>query len=66
MIKKRLTIEGMHCTSCSLLIEGELEDIGVKANCNYAKSVVDVEFDEANISDEDLIQAIKKAGYTVR
>ena len=65
MVKKHVKIQGMHCTSCAMLIEGELEDIGVNAKCSYAKSSVDMEFDEKKISENDIEIAIKKAGYTL-
>lgn len=49
-----------------MLIEGELEDIGVKAHCSYATEQVEVEYDDANISAEDVVAAVKKAGYSVK
>ena len=48
MIKKKLKITGMHCISCAMTIDGDLEDFvkGVKAsNTNYAKAETEVEFD---------------------
>ena len=45
-----------------MVIEGELEDIGVKASCSYAKQTLDVECDEA-MSDEKIRNVVKKAGY---
>lgn len=65
MVKKQFKIEGMHCTSCAMLIEGELEDIGAKASCSYAKAVVDVEYDPGQISEGDIQNAVAKAGYTL-
>ena len=36
-----LKIDGMHCTSCSLSIDGELEDLPgvISASTSYAKSI---------------------------
>lgn len=48
-----------------MLIEGELEDIGVKAACHWAKQVVDVEYDSERVSQEQIKRAIAQAGYTV-
>jgi copper chaperone CopZ len=47
-------------------IDGDLEDIdGIKqANTSYAKSQTEVEFDENKISDNQIINVIKKTGYT--
>ncbi len=55
----------MHCVSCSMLIEGELEDMGVEAKANYAKQLVEVTFDPNKTKEEVIIAAIKKLGYTV-
>lgn len=66
MIKQvKLKIEGMHCTSCAMSIDGELEDLaGVKeANTSYAKAETDVAFDSDKVSMKDLEAAVKKAGY---
>ena len=55
----------MHCVSCSMLIEGELEDMGVQAKANYAKQLVEVTFDEKKTKEESIAAAIQKLGYTV-
>jgi len=65
MKKIKLKIEGMHCTSCAMNIDGELEDTdGVKqSNTNYAKQVTEVEFDPEKISEDKVIKIVKKVGY---
>lgn len=65
-VKHQYKIEGMHCTSCALSIDMELEDLeGVKSsNTSYAKQVVEVEVDEG-VSREKIIETIKKLGYTL-
>ena len=35
-------INGMHCSSCAMIIEGELEDRGIDARCRYEKGEVEV------------------------
>lgn len=65
MTTKILKLNGMHCVSCSMLIEGELEDMGVEAKANYAKQTAEVTYDEKKITLEKIHQAIKKAGYDV-
>ena len=64
--KKVYVINGMHCTSCSMLIEGELEDIGVTARASYAKGLVEVEFDEGVTNNEDITKAVSRAGYSIK
>jgi copper chaperone CopZ len=65
MVKKTLRIGNMHCASCAMLIEGELEDRGVRARCSYARGTVDVEYDPLRVSNEEINNAIGRAGYTV-
>lgn len=68
MIKKRFQIKGMHCTGCAMLIDGSLEDLeGVKsANTHYARQVVDVEYDEKQLSEADILATIADAGYSAQ
>lgn len=66
MIKKKFKIDGMHCTSCAMSIDGDLEDNvkGVKrANTNYARQECEVEFEEEIVSIEQIINQIKETGY---
>lgn len=64
MKKLKLKIEGMHCVSCAMTIDFDLEDLGVKsAKTSYAKQEAEVEFDEEKIKSEKIIEQIKKAGY---
>lgn len=66
MIKRKFKISGMHCSSCCLNIDGDLEDLlkGVKSsNTNYAKSETEVEFDEEKVSVEKIIKSIENTGY---
>ncbi len=60
-----LNIQGMHCTSCAMNIDGELEDTDgvVSSNTNYAKQQTEVEFDEEKINQAKIIEIIKTAGY---
>ncbi len=66
MTKKKFKIIGMHCTSCAMSIDGDLEDLleGVKsANTSYAKSETEVEFDEEKVSVEQIVKSIENTGY---
>lgn len=65
MVKKVLQLSGMHCTSCSLVIEGELEDAGVKAEADYVKQKVVVEFDPHSITPSQVQKIIEDQGYKV-
>lgn len=65
-LKKKFKIEGMHCSSCAITIDMDLEDLdGVgKAETNYAKSETEVEFDEEKLDQQKIIDIIQKSGYT--
>ncbi len=65
MTKKTYKIDGMHCTSCALMIESDLEDAGVKATCNYAKEILEVEFDEQKIGEKKITEVVASAGYQI-
>jgi copper chaperone CopZ len=62
-----LKIEGMHCTSCALNIDGALEDLdGVRsATTSYAKSEVTVKFDEKKVTKEKIVQVVEREGYSI-
>lgn len=52
----------MHCTSCAMNIDGELEDTeGVKeAKTNYARQQTEVTFDPEKVTVEKMISIIRK------
>ena len=66
MTKLKLKIEGMHCASCAMNIDGELEDTeGVKSsNTSYTKQITEVEFDKEKLDEKQIVEIIKKAGYS--
>lgn len=65
MIKKRFKINGMHCSSCAMNIDGELEDAeGVKeAKTSFAKQAVEVIYDPSKLNDKKVAEIIKNVGY---
>jgi len=66
MKKTVFKILDMHCTSCAINIDFELEDLeGVKkAKTNYAKAETTVEYDPKLLTKDKIIAVIKKVGYT--
>lgn len=58
----------MHCASCSILIDMELENIeGVNSSyTSYVKQETEVEFDPKKVTDNLIIETIKKTGYTAK
>lgn len=67
MTDKTLSVEGMNCGHCRAAVEGELNKLsGVESsNANVEKGTVEVSYDEAKLTVEDLEGAIEEAGYTV-
>ncbi len=59
------TIKGMHCVSCAMLIEGELEDRGISGRCSYAKQTVEVVGDLDKDIDKKVKEAVEGAGYSL-
>lgn len=68
MKKIKFDIDGMHCSSCAMSIDMDLEDLGgvVEAKTNYAKQVSEIEFDDNKISIEKILEQIEKTGYKAR
>ncbi len=56
----------MHCVSCAMNIDGELEDTeGVKKSVtNYAREQTEVEFDVDTTTPDKVKNIIKKVGYS--
>jgi len=66
MIKKTFKIPDMTCSNCAMKLES-LEDTldGVKEiNASYHKLTMIIEYDESKLTDEQVIAAVKKKGYT--
>lgn len=65
--RQRFVTTGMHCPSCSMLIQMEVGDLeGVTAvEADHRTQVVDVDFDADVVSPQDIVSAIVKLGYGV-
>ena len=66
MIKKTFKIPDMTCTNCAMKLES-LEDTleGVREiNASYHKSEMTVVYDEKKLTEEQIIDAVKKKGYS--
>lgn len=63
--KVKLSIEGMHCSSCSLNIDGALEELSgvVQSSTSYAQSKTVVSFDPNKVGIPELQATIKELGY---
>ena len=62
-----LKLSGLHCVSCSLNIDGALEDTPgvISATTSYAKQETKINYDPARVELSTLRQAIESLGYQV-
>ena len=63
-----LPVSGMHCASCAGAIEksvGKVDGVA-DANVNFATETAHVEYDPEKASRQDLVEAVRDAGYDVR
>jgi len=60
-------IVGMHCASCVVLNEDSLKKVPgvIEASVNFPLQQATVTFDEAQVGEPDLHQAVRRAGYSV-
>ena len=65
MNTKTISIKGMHCKSCELLIEDELKNIkGVSSvDISHKTGSATIHFESKNLNHGDVVHAIKQAGY---
>jgi len=63
MVKKTFKIKGMHCNSCSSLIEDSLKTRVNSIKASYSKGTVEIDFDESKITEKEIQDIINAKGY---
>jgi copper chaperone CopZ len=65
MLKKTFLIPDMHCPNCAMTLESLEDDLpGVRCiSASYHKQQMTVEYDETQLSIDQIIAAVKKKGY---
>ena len=65
MIKKTFKIPDMTCSNCAMKLESLEDDLnGVKEiNASYHRLEMVIEYDESKLTDDQIIDAVKKKGY---
>jgi copper chaperone len=65
-IRRTFSVQGMHCASCTLLIDEVLEELdGVhRSTTKLRKRRTVVEFDPATCTPDAIVATIAGAGYT--
>jgi copper chaperone len=66
MIKKTFKIPDMTCSNCAMKLESLEDDLdGVKEiNASYHKLQMIIEYDESKLTEEQVVSAVKKKGYS--
>jgi copper chaperone CopZ len=67
MTRKVFHVLDMHCSNCPMIIES-IEDVlpGIlNISASYHKQQVVVDYDDTCLSEDQIISAIEKKGYTV-
>lgn len=64
-MKLQFTIRGMHCTACAASIERTIRKLNGadQVYVNFAASLLTLEADPDKLSEEQIIQAVKAAGF---
>lgn len=65
-MKRTYAVPDMHCANCVMRlesIEDELPGIA-RIDASYHKQQMIVEFDEKQVSEAEILEAVKKKGYT--
>jgi copper chaperone CopZ len=65
-MKKIFNVKGMHCKSCSKMIEMELEDNVNKIVADHISGKVAVDFDAGKVSEKQIEDSITKLGYKIK
>jgi copper chaperone len=63
-MKKTIKIDGMSCNHCVMSVEKNLSKLNLK---DYKVEIgsAEVEFDEIKVNENEIIEAIQKAGFQV-
>jgi Cu+-exporting ATPase len=66
MIKKTFRVTDMHCPNCAMTLEGIEDDLpGIRQIiASYQNMQMTVEYDEAQVSEAQILAAVKHKGYT--
>ncbi|BBI33880.1 cation transporter [Cohnella abietis] len=60
-----LNVEGMTCGSCVRTIEGVVQTVGAKATVDLAAGLVELVYDDSEISLDAIVETIEEQGYDV-
>lgn len=63
-MKNKFKVNGMHCVSCAMIIENEIEEMGEieDVECSYKKNLLKI-YSEGEITANQLNKMFEKFGY---
>lgn len=66
-MKKTFRLAGMHCPNCVMRVESIEDDLpGIRqVSASYRRGEMVVEFDEALVSEAQIVAAVQARGYRV-
>ena len=66
MTTQTFQVTGMSCSACVMHIEGIEDDIeGIESvDVNFKKERMVVEYDDAKVTAQAIVEAVKEVGYT--
>lgn len=67
MTERVFQVRGMNCADCSKTVQNVIESLsGVHTAVTHLKQkTVDVAYDETQVEIEDIIRAVREAGYDI-
>jgi copper chaperone len=67
MAKKVFRVPDMHCPACVMRLEGIEDDLaGIRRiKASYHKQQMEVEFDERQVTEEQIAAAARQRGYEI-
>ncbi|MGE5848070.1 MAG: heavy-metal-associated domain-containing protein [Ignavibacteria bacterium] len=65
MKSEKIQIKGMSCMHCVKEVKNKLSKLNINVK-NVGIGSAEVEYDDANIKREEILKAIKEAGYIVK
>lgn len=65
-MKKTFRVPDMHCPNCAMTLEGIEDDLpGIRQiSASYQKMQMTVEYNESQVSEAQILEAVKSKGYT--
>ncbi len=66
MSEVTLKIEGMTCGHCVMRVKKAVEQLPGVSQTDVAIGTARISYDESRIKEQDLEQAVEKAGYKIR